>query len=68
MVSAVGGALAYIGIPNNSVACNERDLNAGSFLLVLQRIEVATEKALPLEVTSPRSIDSFGGNYALSTN
>jgi len=68
-VAALGGALASVGIPNDSVVQYERDLTAGSFLLMLHgdEAEAARAKVL-LEGTSPARLDSFNSKYSVLAN
>jgi hypothetical protein len=59
-LAALAGALASVGIPNDSVVRYEGDLKAGSFLLLLHGSEAEVDRAkLLLEETSPSRLDSF---------
>ncbi len=59
-LAALGGALASIGIPKDTVVQYETELKAGSFLLVAHGDAVDVERAkVLLGTTTPSSIDSF---------
>jgi hypothetical protein len=58
--AALGGALASIGIPNNSVVSYERELKAGSFLLLAHGDESEVRRAKDiLASTSATSVEAF---------
>jgi hypothetical protein len=59
-IAALGGALASIGIPENSVVAYETALKAGSFLLVAHGSEEEVERAKRiLGTTGATQVDSF---------
>jgi hypothetical protein len=62
-LAALGGALASIGTPHDSVVKYETALKAGSFLVLAHgtEAEVARAKAL-LETTTATHIDTFSTN------
>lgn len=58
--AALGGALASIGVPNDSVIRYESELKAGSFLLLAHGTEADVERAKELlSSTLAVSVDSF---------
>ena len=67
-LAALGGALASIGIPQDSVVKYESELKAGSFLLLAHGDSLQIEKAREiLSATSPLHIESFTTKQPVST-
>lgn len=59
-IAAVGGALASIGIPDNTVVEYETALKAGSFLLLAHGSEDEVKKAKDILATTPATrVDSY---------
>jgi uncharacterized membrane protein len=65
-LAALAGALATIGIPENSVIEYEAELRAGNFLLLARGSEAETDRARRiLESTTQSGVESFGVKEAV---
>ena len=59
-LAALGGALASIGVPRDSIVKYESELKVGRFLLIVHGSEAEVQRAkTELGSTTPTSIDTF---------
>ena len=65
-LAALGGALASIGIPTDSVIKNESELKAGSFLLLAHGDSLQTQRAKELlATTSAAHVETYTSKQAV---
>jgi hypothetical protein len=66
-LAALGGALASIGIPTDSVVKYESELKAGSFMLLAHGDSLQIQRAKELlETTSPSHVESYTSKQPVS--